>query len=366
MKYWIIIALGLIGFSCKTSKNTAKSSNESLFSVREEKIDCFEAGLKADTSLIYCETSGVVFYNGKLYLAADKSFGKLPAYQPVWVMPYKEAFPNQACTSLQNPAFKKAEKYEDFTITSDKKFILLTTAFDRYRADHVWDGYNTLLGWIAGKEDNPFIISDENETKSSASYRTGIQKALTSDKFPDGPPYFKIEGLAALPDNKLIFGVREVGKSYADFEYVCKFVEVSYQITPTGKISLQNDFKLTYTFLPEKTSEVSQTLGLSSIEYDTYNQRLYLLTTYESGTEESSKTQGAYLWTLSLADMQKQAKPQLVRKPDGMPLHLSHKYEDLTIIDQNTIFLIADEDRVKPEISGKAPHQTWCAILKKK
>ena len=46
-----------------------------------------------------------------------------------------------------------------------------------------------------------------------------MKRALANDAHPQGPAYWKVEALAAIPGNVLLFGIREVGESYKVFEY---------------------------------------------------------------------------------------------------------------------------------------------------
>jgi hypothetical protein len=39
-------------------------------------------------------------------------------------------------------------------------------------------------------------------------------------------------------------------------------------------------------------------------------------------------------------------KPILVRTPDGIPLKFAHKAEGLAVLEDNTVFVIADDDRI--------------------
>src|SRR5699024_5226896 len=70
-----------------------------------------------------------------------------------------------------------------------------------------------------------------------------------------GAPYFKIEGLSCVPaadggDDLLVFGVREIGRSYADFRYAVCLVGAPYHmegddLVPTGAFRVLYDFDAT-------------------------------------------------------------------------------------------------------------------------
>ncbi len=61
---------------------------------------------------------------------------------------------------------------------------------------------------------------------SSIPTRRGLAWALATAAFPEGPPYLKVEGLAALPDGRLLFGIRGAGASKEKFDFAVKIVSV--------------------------------------------------------------------------------------------------------------------------------------------
>ena len=70
----------------------------------------------------------------------------------------------------------------------------------------------------------------KSEVVSSIRLRPIFKHALRSLKYKDGPPYFKIEGIAALPGKILLIGIREIGNSYKDFEYTVTVIGAHYEI----------------------------------------------------------------------------------------------------------------------------------------
>ncbi len=121
-------------------------------------------------------------------------------------------------------------------------------------------------------------------------------------------------------------------------------MSVTYEIGTEG-LSLGDDFKLIYEF---ETSPVEtlggKQVGLSSLEYDPFQDRLYILTSYE--LEETDEGLGGFLWMLPLEDLDAGGPPRLVLRGDGRPLTFAHKSEGLAVIDEKHVFVVHDDDRV--------------------
>lgn len=252
-------------------------------------------------------------------------------------------------------------------IAEDDTYPLLTSA--------ELDPYNMLLAWSAGREDEVEIVarSTRDGITSSRSVRQRIAQALISDAFPQGPPYFKVEGLAALPDGRLLFGIRELGTSYekGEFDYTMQIVSVSYEAGEAG-VSLGEDFRLIYEFDPSRVGALGDNVvGLSSLEYDPHRDRLYVLTSYER-EGEGDEGLGGYLWTLSIEDLDSGYPPVLVHNSDGMPLEFAHKAEGIAVLDDRHVLVIHDDDRelgrdpvVDPEKQfHRSPHQAAYTIVR--
>jgi hypothetical protein len=314
---------------------------------RRNVIDCFPPGLRTPKGkIVYCETSAVAYIRGELILANDKPIPG-DGRSPVFIMRYTNGgVVSGSRRYLVHNRFTTARKFEGITTTPDDKTVIATTAFDRIKLhSSKWDGYNTLLSWPADKAEDVSIISSSSRSgvASSRSLRDSFRKVLRSKHFPDGPAYFKIEGLAAIPGNKLLFGFREIGESYRKFVYSIKIVSVSYELKGGAPI-LNDDFKLLYHFDPPRLGPGGAEVGLSSLEYDRFHNRLYLLTSFEMN--ENDEGLGGYLWTLRLADLVAGRPPSLVDKKDGRPLRFAHKAEGIAVIDKTHLFVVHDDDRV--------------------
>jgi hypothetical protein len=244
------------------------------------------------------------------------------------------------------PHLVQAVKYEDFTSTPDGKFIIATTAFDRVKSEsNRWDAYNTLLIWPAGSPESVKIVSPStnNGITSSVSLRRKLSFALKTRRYPDGMPYVKVEGLAAIPGNKLLFGIREIGARYDDFEYVVMIVEASYTLVD-DELVLADDFRMIYDYNPATHADLTHPVALSSIEYDRHADRLVMLTSFEaSDTDEGL---GGFLWTLPLSSLRRHCAPTLVMKNDATPLMFAHKAEGIAVLDARRVLVVHDDDRV--------------------
>lgn len=308
-------------------------------------LDCFDENLKAaDGKPVYCETSAVLYDGNNLILLNDKP---LPGTErsPVFSISYASILGDSRTLPhyFTNPVFGNAVKYEAITMTPDGKYVIATTAFDRIKPNSSeWNGYNTLLFWPMNQPDKVKVVSPviTDAVKSSVVLREKLSKAIKTSQYPEGAPYFKIEGLAALPPNRLLFGVREIGRSFQDYQFSMLIIAVSFTIE-NEELILGDDFKVIYEYNP--SSQIKEPVGLSSLEYDKYNNRLYILTSFEQKEGDQNKL-GGYLWILSLSGLDAQQPPQLVYRENG-PLRFSHKPEGPSILDSKRIIVIHDDDR---------------------
>jgi len=162
--------------------------------------------------------------------------------------------------------------------------------------------------------------------------------------------------------------MRELGVRYDQFVYRFRVVTVSYQIVD-GELSFTSDFELNYDFDTRSSSQGRQSTALSSIEYDKYHDRLYILTSYEN--EETDEGLGGFLWILSLQDMQDAKAPLLVTKASGDPLLFAHKSEAVTVLSKDLVLVLHDDDRVlgrevieNPETQfSRKPHQAAYSLV---
>lgn len=346
---------------CSTSKKTSSTGTALQATISSEGfVTCFEKGLTVNNFPVNCEASAIVYDGKNLLIANDKD---MPGTRSA-VFSY--AVKNDTFDTTQQPVYinnallKKASKYEDFARTPDGKYILLSTGFDRVRlGSSTWDNFNTILYWKKGDEAHSKVLTAKgHETDStSISLRAMLTAALTSDSFPKGAPYYKIEGLAAT-ENKLFFGVREEGKSYEQFRYKIKILSLPYRIE-NENIKIDNACTVVADINIDAIKPGTEQIALSSIEYNPYLKRFLILTSYENAGQL-----GGYLWSATEKDLQEN-KLYLVKNPAGQPIRFTHKSEDLAIISKHRIIVVHDDDRATLPVNGidRQPHQAAYSIV---
>ena len=354
----------LLTFGCKTAKLPAGKTLPAAAISEEGFLDCFAPGTSLNGQTVWCEASAVAFDGKNVLVANDKD---MPAgLSPVFTKTLGAlGDSSQSPLYLTQPAFSAAHKYEDFAQTPDRRFVLLTTAFDRVKpGSNDWDGYNTILYWRTGDEQHPHVLAPDDTSRNSMAYRKQLARVLANDEFPGEMPYFKVEGLAAT-DRQLLFGIREEGKDYKSFNYRAQIVSVSYRVDKTGdgeRIRLENDWKVINDFVIARAdSTLPQPLGLSSLEYDSARQLVWMLT-----SQEIDNKLDTFIWAAPLSDVYAGKPFALIRDAQGKPLHTAgHKAEDLTILPNNQLLLIADDDRVPSTIGTRTrqPNQAAYMIL---
>lgn len=366
MYYRLVLAtsISLLLFGCKTARLPAGKPLPTATITAEGFLDCFAPGTALNGQTVWCEASAVAFDGKNVLIANDKD---MPTGQSAVFMktPSTLADSTQSPLYLTKPIFTTAHKYEDFAQTPDRRFVFLTTAFDRVKpGSSDWDGYNTILYWRTGDEQHPHVLAPDDTSRTSMAYRQQLARVLATSEFPDGMPYFKVEGLAAT-DSQLLFGIREEGKDYKSFTYRAQIIGVSYRVDKTSdgeRIRLENDWKVINDFVIAKAdTTLPQPMGLSSLEYDPARQLVWMLT-----SQEVDNKLDTFIWAAPLSDVYAGKPFSLIRDSQGKPLHtVGHKAEDFTILPNNQLLLIADDDRVPTTIGPRTrqPNQAAYMIL---
>jgi hypothetical protein len=86
----------------------------------------------------------------------------------------------------------------------------------------------------------------------------------TSD-FDYPPDHFKLEGLVAMPDRELWFGVREVGPDYEHPDYTITILKASYSKADDGTVAVQPPVSVVTRVDPSGRPPSTDGLGLSSL-----------------------------------------------------------------------------------------------------
>lgn len=302
-----------------------------------------------------CESSAVIYDGKNIIIANDKqvpvvqivSGKKIPVPEKLGhvftmflerdkISPKPQSYINQRL-------FKYASKYESMAITPDGKYTFAATAFDRTSSGSTeLDQFNLLLCWKTGLAETVKILGAGEGRMASIKIIQGLKKGLKSSRYPDGPSYFKVEGLAVVPSaagNKILFGIRELGESSEKFEYVFRVVSADIEMK-SGFPEIGTEFRVVYDFNTSGLKGIKYTLGLSSLEYDKFNNRLYMLTSYEFGDKI-----GGYLWSIKLEDFYSGKKPSIVADKNGYGIEFCHKPEGLAVIDNRRVLIIYDDDR---------------------
>ena len=309
-------------------------------------FDCFEAGLLDDEGeQVNAEVSAVAWDGHRLVMASDKN---IPGAHrsPVFAMDCVDGRPqHDTLTYYTADLIRNAEKYEDFALTSSGTHLIATTGFDRLDTESAGlHHYNRLLVWPIDEPDMPRLVGESEEAgvRSSVDLRAGLGAAL-------GAPYYKIEGLAAIPgceggDDRLLFGIREVGADHQNFDYVARVVGVPYRMEDDDLV-FTGDFEVVYDFDPSQWSDIRFAVGLSSLEYDAQSKGLYLLTSFEVEDDNGAEQVGAYLWWLSLDDFAARRDPAPVRAEAGHVFEFANKAEGVAVLGDNRLFVVYDPDR---------------------
>jgi len=159
----------------------------------------------------------------------------------------------------------------------------------------------------------------------------------------------------------LLWSIRPGKKTRSCFktiDYVIKIISASYTLV-NDTIVFNDDFKLIYEYGFSEHANLEKKLALSSLEYDKYHDRIYLLTSFEK--DETIEGLGAYLWTLNIEDINSGKPPRLIQTDKHRPVRFNHKAEGIAVISDTTVFIIHDDDRV---VGRPEPHQAVYGIVK--
>ena len=315
-------------------------------------------------ALLYCEVSAAVFSTrqNSMYNATDwwsKSSNRSLFLSSIRYIGY----PDISGRPLQEGSIlTEIKKIESMTKTPDNRYTFASTAFthspDSYE---LWDGINKLVYWPSSNHlkarypslevDGDIVSADDLDSKEYSKYlREGLLKAIRT-KYPD-VSFFKIEGMAILPGNKLALGIRELGTDSDNISYKAlilstRFIEENGLVTIDTAFDIDIDFDL---LALRKQFNIKEDIGLSSMEYDYGKNRFYIMTSYEESKTDVGL--GAYLWVSSVDFSGQITGLNPVFERQKRLYHFAHKGEALAISPAGKIVLVADDDKVlgrKPE-----------------
>ncbi len=316
--------------------------------LREGLIEGYPAGTKNhEGKASYFESSAVATDGVSAWFTGDKPAPGTTLSSvikvPLAVLREKSVVPFADVVPIMAPEFRKTQKIESTTVTQDG-LRFASTAFDRFTEDSkVADAFNVVVAWRGDAMDKATVLNatTRDEVTSSISLRAPLRRALKDDQWPDGPVYMKIEGLAALPGNRLWFGVRESGKSDTDFTYRFTVLETKWE-EKDGLVNLVPEFHKVFEATPEQftAAGVTGTVGLSSLEYDPARGFVWAVASWEIDDKD-----GAWLLALTLPSGDQPPRLLPVHDAAGKPVFFTHKVEGLCVVDDHTLLLASDEDR---------------------
>jgi hypothetical protein len=311
-------------------------------------IECFDAStVAAKGRPLSCEPSAVEIVKGRALVISDKETPDgLPS--PILWLPLKRQWPNVvSSTGIRHDrtaTLRGTRKIEALTKSAEGDLVFATSDFD-------WppdgksaepDPYNRLLYWPIGHVDQAAIANPTSNggVVSSVSLRPHFIAALKSDKYPSGPPYFKVEGLVGMPNRELWFGVREVGPDYEHPDYTITILKASYSVSDDAKVLVRPPFAVVTRVDPSARLPSADRLGLSSLAR--HGDALAMLTSREA--PEGQVGHESYIWVASLS-APGGLEFQVVPRADGRPLKLPCKAEGADFVSRGRLLVVCDEDR---------------------
>ncbi len=267
-------------------------------------MDCFEAStVDAKGRALSCEPSAVEIVRGRALVVSDKETSDELPSPILWLkleQPWPEVVSSTDIRHESTATIRGTRKIEGLTKSAEGDLVFAASDFD-------WppdgrsaepDLYNRLLYWPIGNVAQAAIANptSNGDVVSSVSLRPYFTAALKSDKYPSGPPYFKIEGLVAMPNRELWFGVREVGPDYEHPDYTITILKVSYSKSDDGTVAVRPPFSVVTRVDPSARLPSTDRLGLSSLAR--HDDALAMLTSREA--PEGELGHESYIWVARL------------------------------------------------------------------
>lgn len=369
---------------CLFTAGSAPAEDLTVHVLRHGVFEGYPAGTKnRDGKAVYFESSAVATDGNLVWFSADKPAPstELSSVVEIPFARLKEgsSVPWRDATPVMAPGFRRTQKIEAMAV-AENGVRFATTAFDRFVPDtKVADAYNVVVAWRGSDMGNATVLNGttRDEVTSSISLRGPILSALKDREWPEGPPYFKIEGLAALPGQRLWFGVRESGKDGRkpeNFRYRFTVLETVWE-EKNGSIAIRPEFRKVLDAAPEQLAAtgVTGTVGLSSLEYDFRRGVVWAVASWEEAETKTMREEdtGNGSWLLALTDPEDRESPEIlpVHDSEGKPVAFTHKVEGLCIADARTLLLVSDEDRRATVIQtpegqkSREPHMGVWTIL---
>lgn len=349
-------------------------------------IQAWPEGLKdAKGKPAHFESSAVTLAGDRVLIASDKPVPRADVSNVIQVPlgdllnTNRSLVPRSRVKQVSGTALSRVAKLESMTRLSGG-YCLAMTAFDRDE-----DAFNTVVVWPESDPSSARIVNPttRNGVTSSSSLREPIRRALATARWPEGPPYFKIEGMTVIhsfrDEARLILGVREYGKSYraGEFSYAVRLLEGTIKQESDGSVTVGDTFKPLLSISPSQLRRqgIKRTVAVSSLESDDLG-NLWGLLSYE---ENDGADMGAYLIRIvqkrEPSRFSAKARAQVARGEDGAVFEFPHKAEGLTlagtplcVMSGQLALIVADEDRrlaaMKPSGKARTPSQCVYGVLR--
>ena len=317
---------------------------------REGTFPCWPPGAVGERT---CEISGAIWTRRGLVVATDKPL-EGGHFSHVW----RTSLPGGPVTrraELRAPAFLASTKIEGLASDPAGDWCFATTSFSWFVPDAPAqaDSWNVLVAWREGAPEAAHIVEPtvRGGVTSSASLIPRMRAALATASSPEGPAWFKIEGLAVLPGQRLAFGVRAIGPSHVEKTMVGVVIAARYAVC-RGRVRIVGRFRKIVDWEP--SALVGRPAGVSGLEYDAASHRLLLLTSFEAERASTPDDLDGWAWVLPDAERCRGRAPALVRDATGAPLRFGHKPEAITKVGPQRYLVIHDDDRVLGAPPGTA------------
>jgi len=307
-------------------------------------LACVTAGADAKGKPVTCESSAVAVIGDRVLIANDK-VPPAPDSSLVTIPLSALATPREAIpVRPESPAWlANIRKIEEMAPSPDGQYTFVATAFDRDGATAGPDGlrYNNLLRFPNTDLDAASVIAgtEIDGISSSVILRAEIRRALITTELPEGPAYYKIEGLSILPGNRFVFGVREIGATFEKPSYTMILLAAGYGTDATGRMIVTSPFTRYDLKLP---ANAPAGIGLSALSYDPERQGLFVAASLEKDEGEPLQS---FLYFIRQRDV---ARGKLVAVRDAAtrePFAVPYKLEGLARLADGSLIGVCDEDR---------------------
>ena len=165
-------------------------------------------------------------------------------------------------------------------------------------------------------------------------------------------------------DNKILFGVREQGATWEDFDYTRTILAMDYTIKDghfivSGKITKVADLAL------PPIAGISAMPALSDLAFDAKHNILYVLTSFEGEkapcpwSDTENKLGGLLFW-LPYGELKEGA---ILRNKGLEDLKFTHKSEGIALLADGKMIIVYDDDRDLGEKWLRALNQSLFEII---